>query len=107
MKVNFERPIINALGEAGIDKLGAPQYISTLLLPIIYSYGGHVINGEQRSINPEKKLRAYSVLVKIQKDAKNVDLTLEEASLVKEIAAESLTAGTYGQVVDILEGNVD
>lgn len=107
MKVNFERPIINALGEAGIDKLGAPQYISTLLLPIIYSYGGHVINGEQRSINPDKKLRAYSVLVKIQKDAKNVDLTIEEASLVKEIAAESLTAGTYGQVVDILEGNVE
>lgn len=55
---------------------------------------------------PEKKYELHKISRKIAADPESVEMTTEEASLLKEVAAEAYSCGAYGQIVDIIENNV-
>ena len=54
----------------------------------------------------ERKYQAYKLCQRIAANPREVELTTEDCSLLKEVASETYSAGAYGQVVDLIEANV-
>ena len=50
-------------------------------------------------------MQAYRVMKRIQAKPEEVDLSAEDAVLIKEIAKDTMVSGIYGQLVDVLEGD--
>lgn len=99
MKVNFSKPFVDALGNPIIEGAGTPQMISERLCIALFNVsaiGGKPITGEQ-------KYQAYKIMCAVRQNASEVELSAEDASFVKLIAAEVLSAGAYGQVYDTIE----
>lgn len=57
-------------------------------------------------LSPDRKYALHKISRKIARHPGEVDITTEEGSLLKEVAAEAYSCGAYGQVVDIIENNV-
>lgn len=89
MKVNFNRTFLNYNGE------DSRQSIKDAVCKCLYSIG--------EGVSAEEKLMAYRLNLKIIPATEQVEITTEEASLIKRICEKTLVAGAYGQVVDIVE----
>lgn len=100
MKVNFSKSFVDAQGNPVIvaDK---PQIIGEQLCFALFNLTQ--VHGTPATA--EQKYMAYKLCKRIQSDASNVELSTEEGTFLKELAAEVLSAGGYGQVVDIIENN--
>ena len=92
MKINFAQPFVTFDGkklEGTIsERLGQALFnVSTL---------------ENRSLSADEKYMSYKLCQKMASN-KEIEISAEEASFIKRISAEVLTAGAYGQVVDLIE----
>ncbi len=56
-----------------------------------------------RPATAEEKYQSYCLLKKIKDNPEEVEISTEEGTLLKDIAAEILSAGAYGQIYDIIE----
>jgi hypothetical protein len=54
-------------------------------------------------MSQENKFAAFKICQKIIQNPSCVELTSEEIVLIKAIAAQDMSAGAYGQVVELLE----
>nr|DAJ04724.1 MAG TPA: hypothetical protein [Caudoviricetes sp.] len=61
--------------------------------------------GKDKPVSNDDKFKAYCISQKIIKSNGDIEITAEEACLIKEVCGEALTAGGYGQVYDIIENN--
>ncbi len=59
-------------------------------------------SGNQQT-DADKKLRAYRLCIQIMDADGEIDITAEDAVLIKE-AVSGLTPGCYSQVVKLIEG---
>lgn len=100
MKVNLSKYFTDAQGNPVIVA-GKPQVIGEHLCFALFNLTQ--VHGAPAT--PEQKYMAYKLCKRIQADASNVELSTEEGTFLKELAAEVLSAGGYGQVVDIIENN--
>jgi hypothetical protein len=93
MKVNFNRKFKNfkgqETGELIYDKIAEALFL-----------GG--ANAEL-PISNENKYKAYKLSQKLIAGKGEVEITSEEATLIKEITANYLVAGAYGQIEEIIE----
>lgn len=94
MKVNFNSCF------KGVDGNELPDRIAHSVAEALFFYG------KDRPVSREDKFRAYCLSTRIARQEGAVDLTTEEASLIKEVCGEVFTAGGYGQVYDLIEGAV-
>ena len=60
-------------------------------------------HGKITPATEEEKRMAYILCKRIAMSAGEVEISTEEAALVKKVCAQSLTAGGYGQVFEIIE----
>ncbi len=98
MKVNLNKPFIDADGNPvmmGDQKQVISDRLGFTLFNLVE------INGKPAT--PEQKYMAYCLLRKIKQNPEEVELTTEEGTMLKTIAAETLSAGAYGQIHDIIE----
>lgn len=92
MKVNFNRKFKNFDGS---EMEG--ETIATMVAKALFTYGNtDVVDGDT-------KFMAYMLCQKIAGAHGEADITVEEASLIKEVCGKSLIAGGYGQVCEIVE----
>lgn len=56
-----------------------------------------------KPINREQKMQAYRIYRKVLENPASVEITTEDASFIKDVCAEYMTAGAYGQIEDIIE----
>ncbi len=63
--------------------------------------------GKEKPVNRDDKFKAYCLSQKIVQSNGIVEITTEEACLIKEVCGEGLTAGGYGQVCNIIEKGGD
>jgi hypothetical protein len=96
MKVNFNVPFKNFKGEA-IVKDGKEQLIKDVLAPVMFE--GNWIS----SVDPEEKLKSYELSLRIYAADADIDITAEEASLIKR-GAQILNAAGYAQIHKLIEG---
>lgn len=103
MKVNFNKPFVDCFGKEVVnEKTGKGTNIAESLCMVIFNLN----NVGGAPMPPEKKYELHKISRKMAADPESVEMTTEEASLLKEVAAEAYSCGAYGQIVDIIENNV-
>lgn len=100
MKRNFNFPLLNYKGEVIKDENGNNQLMSDIVSLRLFAVGN-----SDSPASPEKKMQAYRVMKRIQAKPEEVELSAEDAVLIKEIAKDTMVSGIYGQLVDVLEGD--
>jgi hypothetical protein len=96
MKVNFNVPFKNYKGET-ILKDGKEQLIKDVLAPVMFD--GNWIS----STDPEEKLKSYGLSIRIYDADTDIEITTEEATLIKR-GAQILNAAGYAQIHKLIEG---
>lgn len=94
MTVNLDKNFLDAFGRP-IENGRIADKLGMLLFNLSTVHG--------TPVTPEKKYAAYQMCQRINSNASAVELSLEEAAMIKDACAEHLSAGAYGQVVDLLE----
>jgi len=103
MKLNFDKTFTDCFGKEVVnEKTGKGTNIAESLCMVIFNLN----NVGGAPLTPEKKYDLHKICRKIADNPGDVELTTEEGSLLKEVAAEAYSCGAYGQVVDIIENNV-
>jgi hypothetical protein len=95
MKVDFNK---NFRNYNGLELTG--QNIAYAVAEALFNYG------KEKPVLREDKFRAYVLCQRIIQNNGILDITTEEATLVKEVCGECLTAGGYGQVYELIEGGI-
>lgn len=54
-------------------------------------------------LSEEDKMRCYHLSVQLSEHPDEIELTTNDGTLIKRIAADSFVAGIYGQIYDIIE----
>ena len=105
MIVNFKKNFVDSFGcpitEVKNGVITA-QEIRRFLAATLFSLSS--LNKEP--LSKDNKYMAYSLSKRIAENPVAVECTTEEASFIKDVCAEKLNAGAYGQVVDLIENNV-
>ena len=103
MKVNFNQTFVDCFGKEVVnEKTGKGTNVAESLCLVIFNLDK--MGGLQ--IPAEKKYELHKISRKIASNPDAVEITTEEVSLLKEVAAEAYSCGAYGQIVDIIENNV-
>lgn len=99
MKVDFNKMIKTYKGEDMIDSsTNKPLSMRDFLCGCLFLY--------QDSTTPDEKYMAWKLLNKINVPGR-VDITVEEAALIKKASSPRSQAGIFGQIVDTIEGKED
>jgi hypothetical protein len=108
MKVNFNKGFVNFKGEPIVservvdgNKRYVPQLMKDVLSPLLFE--GEWARTRGTPLSGGEKIRAYELSLRIYKSTGEVELTAEDAVLIKE-AAQALNPGGYAQVVQLIEG---
>lgn len=101
MKVNFNVDFKDFDGNKLLID-GRPQCIGKIISQCLFNGTSIRPTGNLQADN-EKKLQAYSLCMKIMGSDVAIDITLEDAVLIKD-AVSGLTPGCYSQVVQLIEG---
>ena len=80
---------------------GEPQLVSRIVAQCLFNGTGIRPSGNQQT-DADKKLRAYRLCMQIMDAVGEIDITAEDAVLIKE-AVSGLTPGCYSQVVQLIE----
>lgn len=114
MKVNLSKAFKDYKGDEAtedvevLDKDGKKttekkvQTMSNLLGYLLFNGHGLIRSGDASKDNA-RKYEAYKLSVRVVASKGAIDLTPEEAVIIKEVAS-NLPAGGYGQVVDLIDG---
>lgn len=100
MKVNFNQSFKDFRGEPIIEENGKPQLVKNVMSALLFS--GTWLDRKPNS-SPEEKVMAADLSSRIYKSTEEIELTVEEAAIVKA-AATSLNPGGYIQVINLIEG---
>jgi len=97
MKVNLNRNLLDFRGREFIELVNGKESkksLRDLVAEALYAAGS----------NPRKNMETSKKLQQIINNRGVLDIETEDAALLKEICGEYLTAGTYGQIYDLIEG---
>lgn len=103
MKVNFNNEFVDCFGKTITEKKNGqetPLQIWESLARALFNLS--ILEG--KPVSQDEKYTAYSLSKRIAGNPSEVELTTEEASFLKRVCAEQLSAGAYGIVADIVEG---
>lgn len=101
MKVNLHVPFVNIFGKE-IKQDGKVQMMDETICSALFS-GSFLRPGKTPEEESKLKMDAYLLCIKIMQAAGELELEIEEAAMVKQVAV-TLNPGGYGQVYDLIEG---
>lgn len=94
MKVDFNKRFKDFRGKE------TKEEIADKVAEALYSAGAV----QELAIRREDKFRAYKLCRRIMDNKGVVEITSEDATLIKDVCSKFLTAGAYGQVHELVEG---
>jgi dihydroxyacetone kinase DhaKLM complex PTS-EIIA-like component DhaM len=97
MKVNFNRGLSGTKGE----RLGRTAY--EVVRDILFSANSN----ERMVLNVDEKYSSYKLHSRLLESEGEIELSVEEATLIKKICSDALVSGAYGQLCDLIEGRND
>ena len=103
MKLNLNKPLIDFRGKEAIKIVNGKeqkQFLRDMVSEALYAAGMN----PQSGMDMAKKLRAYNMLQQIINNRGILEITTEDATLLKEICADVVTAGAFGQNNELIEG---
>lgn len=99
MKRNFKKVLMGFNNKPVVNKDGSATVICNLLGEALFLASPN----SKTSIEPGDMMRAYNLANQLCQHPEEVELSTEDATLIKKIAAQTLVAGAYGQVYNIIE----
>lgn len=93
MKVNFNQKVKDHRGKE-VDIV-----ISEKLSELMWFAGSQ----PEIQFSREEKFKAYKISQKLIANNGNIEIDVDEASFIKDMASKYLAAGVFGQVCDIIE----
>lgn len=102
MKVNFNRPIVGFDRQPLLNKSGETILMNEEVC--LHLYNANTMKGVP--LSDEQKYKAYSLCMRISGHPESVEISTEEGTLIKSICYEKMSAGAYGQVVDVIENDI-
>ena len=94
MKINFNQPIKNIMGEEIKDLTLKTVSVESLLATF----------DDERSLLGEEKAKRYVLATRIYANPEELDLTVEEISKIKQLIGKGYGPLVVGQAWEILEG---
>lgn len=94
-KVNFNKVLKDCFGK-DIEVNGEKQSLKEAVCIRLFSAG--------EGLTDEEKWNAYKLMNRIAASDGTIDIEDKESVLIKKICGHTLTAGSYGQLVDALTG---
>lgn len=94
MKVNLNKKFKDFRGKE------SNEVIADKVAEALYSAGAI----PEWAIKREDKFRAYKLCQKIITNNGIIEIESEDATLIKDVCSNFLTAGAYGQVHELIEG---
>lgn len=91
MTIDFDKKFKSFTGE------DTPDSMAATIAQILFNYG------HDAPATTEDKLKAYFLSQRIMCNPREVSITSEDASFIKRLCADVLTAGGYGQVYETIE----
>nr|DAN89220.1 MAG TPA: hypothetical protein [Caudoviricetes sp.] len=92
MKVNFNQTVKDFKGNS------TDIVISDKLAELLFFAGNSDFH-----MTREEKWRAYKISQKLIAGDGTIDMEVEDATMIKEVCAQCLAAGVFGQICDIIE----
>ena len=71
--------------------------VATAVAEALFNYG------KDKPVGRDEKFKSYVLCQRIIQGGGVLDLESEDVTLIKEVCGESLTAGGYGQVYELVE----
>lgn len=96
MKVNFNKPFLNYKGETLQDQNDNDQLMIDAVCSNLYT--------SRELDTPEEKYKAFQLCQRIATSKKDIEVSSEEAILIKKVCNAALIPGAYGQIEELLEG---
>lgn len=94
MKVDLNKKFKDFMGQE------TKEVIANKVAEALYSAGAI----PEWTIKREDKFRAYKLCQQIINNAGVIEIESEDATLIKDVCANFLTAGAYGQIHELIEG---
>ena len=95
MRVDFNKPFKGYDGQELKD-----GNIAMSVAESLFNYGSN------KPVSREEKFKAYVLCQRIVQNGGVLEITTEEGTLIKVVCGDSLTAGGYGQVCELIEGGL-
>lgn len=102
MKVNLKRPIVGFDRQPLLKKSGETILMSDEVC--LHLFNANTMKGVP--LSDKQKYTAYSLCMRISADPEIVEMSTEEGTLIKALCHEKMSAGAYGQVVDVIENDI-
>lgn len=99
MKRNLNKPIVYVDGKT----IKNENQVGVMAADLV-ARGLFEVAGSNVTLTPDEKYKCWKISQKIIAKPEAVDLDADDIVLIKKITAPSLSAGIYGQIVDLLEG---
>lgn len=106
MKINFKKNFVDSFG-CPITELKDGKRTTKEIWRFLAATLFSLSSLGKEPLSKEKKYTAYLLSKRIAENPEAVECTTEEASFLKDVCSEMLNAGAYGQVVDLIENNVE
>ena len=101
MKRNLNKPIVYVDGKTIKNENQAGVMAADLVARGLFE-----VSGSSVTLTPDEKYKCWKISQKIIAKPEAVELEADDIVLIKKITAPSLSAGIYGQIVDLLEGEL-
>ena len=92
MKINLNKQFKDITGA----DIAGETYADALAKGLYFGRGISVTNGDE-------KYAAYKLSTRIIAEKNEIELSGDDAVLIRKVASSVLTPGAYGQVIDLLE----
>lgn len=96
MKINFNQPFKDFRGNVVLAN-GKPVMMADEVGRTLYNAGS------AKQLTAEEKYEAYKICTRITTSDGEVDITAEDGATILRLCAETMTAGAYGQIKDLIE----
>lgn len=99
MEVNLNKPFLDYLGNPVQVKEKNVMIFREVSITLfnLSTIGGAPVSQEQKYL-------AYLLCNRISQAPDCVEMSTEDAAFLKQVCGEKLSAGAYGQIVDLIEG---
>ena len=99
MNVNLKKTIAYFNGETIKNEKQADVLISDVVARALFE-----VSGGNVPLTPDEKYRCWKISQRIIANPDAAELEADDIVLIRKIISPALSAGVYGQIVDLLEG---
>lgn len=105
MKVDFNKNLLDFKGNPVVNIVNGkemPQKLCNMIAEALFSAG----IDPQKPMDVSKKVKAYKMMQQLINNNGIIEAETDDIALLKEICSGFFTAGSFGQIYELIEGGI-